>query len=545
MRRYQAILITICSCLIIQPVLQACTSIIVTKSASEDGSVMITYNCDGVFHPILRHSPAADYPPGDSLEITDWSGNVRGVIAQVEHTYQVVRLMNEHQLAMGETTFDGRPELRNPDGLLHYWDLMQLALKRTRTAREAIEVIADLVNRYGYGSTGESISIGDTEEAWLLEIIGPGPDKMGAIWVAMKIPDGSILAHANKARIGEFPLDDPENCLYSDNVISCAVENGYYDPSSGMPFNFQEAYCPTTPRNQRYGDTRVWSVYRRVAPSLNLSPDYHRAVENAERYPLWITPDEKISLRDLIDLNRDHYEGTAYDMRKGIDAGAYGSPYRWRPLNFELDEQEYVWERPISTQQTGFTTVSQSRSWLPNPIGGVLWYGVDDTYTTCYVPLYCSISDVPHAFTIGKLNDFSWESAWWVFNFVANYANLRYCDMIQDIQTVQNELEGMMIQKQNTIDLTALELYRTNPDSMVSYLTDYTLTQGDIVVKTWRELGEFLIQKYNDGYVQDTEFRSHQEGYPEKWLREVVKSRPDQFKLPEKAEEVPEMKLID
>ncbi len=298
---------TLCTVLTIgSGVNYACTSIIVTKGASADGSVMVTYNCDGVFHPILRYTPAADYPPGDSLEIKDWSGNLRGKIAQVEHTYSVVRLINEHQLVIGETTFDGRQELQNPDALLHYWDLMQLALKRATTAREAIAVITDLVNTYGYRSTGESISIADTEEAWLLEIIGPGPGEDGAVWVAMKIPDGYICAHANKARIREFPLDDPENCIYSDNVISLAIEKGYYHPASGEPFNFQEAYCPTTPRNQRYADARVWSVYRRAAASLNLSADYHRAVEGAEPYPLWVKPDQKLSLSDLFDLNRDH-----------------------------------------------------------------------------------------------------------------------------------------------------------------------------------------------------------------------------------------------
>ena len=378
---------------------QACTNLLVSKGASEDGSVMITYTCDGRFHPRLDYSPAEDFEPGDSLEIKSWSNKVRGKIKQVEHTYAVVDLMNEHQLSISETTFDGRRELVDPDAILHYFDLMILALQRTTNARDAITLMIDLVTEYGYGSTGESISIADKNEVWLLEIIGKGPGIKGAVWVARKIPDGYICAHGNKAVIGEFPLDDPENCLYAEDVISFATEKGYYDPDSGEPFLFNEAYCPSTPRNQRYGDMRVWSLFRRAAPSLNLSADYHRAVDGAERYPLWIKPDEKLSLSDVFSLMRDHYEGTPYDMRKGIDAGPYGSPNRWRPMQWEVDSVEYVWERPISTQQTGFSFVSQSRSWLPDPIGGVYWYGVDDTYTTCYVPLYCGINDVPEAYT--------------------------------------------------------------------------------------------------------------------------------------------------
>jgi len=356
---------------------EACTNLLVTRKASVDGSVMITYTCDGEFHPHLEYTPAARYLAGDSVNITDWHGKVRGRIKQSRQTYAVIGLMNEHQLAICETTFGGREELRNPDGLLHYWDMMQLALERAKTAREAIKVMTGLVTEYGYQSTGESFSIADTKEAWIMEMIGPGPGGQGAEWVALRIPDGYISCHANKARIGEFPLNDPENCLYSDNVISFAVEKGYYDPKSGKPFRFCEAYCPATPKNQRYADTRVWSIFRRAAPSKNLSPDYHRAVEAAEPYPLWIKPDKKLSVADIFALMRDHYEGTDYDMTRGIDAGPYGTPNRWRPIDWTLDSLDfYVWERPISTQQTAFSFVSQSRSWLPNPIGGVLWYGL-------------------------------------------------------------------------------------------------------------------------------------------------------------------------
>ncbi|UCB51864.1 MAG: C69 family dipeptidase [Candidatus Zixiibacteriota bacterium] len=524
---------------------QTCTSLLVTKGASEDGSVMITYTCDAEFHPHLEYTPVADYEPGDSLEITEWSGKVRGKIKQARHTFGVIGMMNEHQLTISETTFDGREELQDSTGLLHYWDLMELALGRAKTAREAIEVMTNLVAEYGYRSTGESFSIADTKEAWILEMIGPGPGGDGAIWVAVKIPDGYMSCHANKARIGEFPLDDPENCLYSENVISFAQEKGYYDRSSGEPFRFCEAYCPSTPKNQRYADARVWSIFRRAAPSKDFSPDYHRAVEGAEPYPLWIKPGQKLSVPDVFALMRDHYEGTDYDMTKGIDAGPYGTPNRWRPLDWMVDSVEYAWERPISTQQTAFSFISQSRSWLPDPVGGVLWYGVDDTYTTCYIPLYCGIDTVPKLFTVGSIKKFSWDSAWWVFNFVANFANLKYSYMMPEIQAVQGDIEETFLALQPLVEKTAVEIYESDPNLLTRYLTHYSVTNAEKVVGRWKELGEHLITKYNDGYVKNEKGRAEEKGYPESWLREAVRSRPDQFHLPENKEDVPETRLVD
>lgn len=523
----------------------ACTNLLVTSGASADGSVIICYTCDGEFHPQLRRDPAEDHEPGEMLEIRHWDGKVYGEIPQVSHTYAVVGLMNEHQLAIAETTFDGRAELRNPEGMLHYWDLMRLALQRARTAREAIQVMTELVAAHGYRSTGESFSIGDTREAWIMEMIGPGPGGTGAIWVAVRVPDGYVSCHANKARIGELPLDDSENCLYSENVISFAVEKGYYKPDEGKPFRFCDVYCPPTPKNRRYGSARAWSLLRRAAPSLDLSPDYHRSVEGAEPYPLWVKPDAKLTLADVFALMRDHYEGTSIDMTQGIDAGPHGTPNRWRPIHWKVDEVEYAWERPVSTQQTGFTFVSQSRGWLPDPVGGVYWYGVDDTYFCVYVPLYCCIDALPESYTSGSLRQFSWDSAWWVFNFVANYANLRYSDMKQDIQAVQQELEGELIALQPAIDATAVHLHGQDPKLMQRYLTDYCVSHAEGVVKRWRALGEHLIQKYNDGYVQEQPGRAVERGYDEAWLRRVLRERPDQFRLPEKPEEVPESELVD
>jgi len=510
-----------------------CSSFLVTKGASADGSVMITYNCDGEFLAHLEYIPAQDHKADEYIEFKGRDGKLRGKIKQIPHTYAVVDLMNEFQVAIGETTFGGRRELRNPDGLLHYFTLMKLALQRTKTAREAIKVMANLVDQYGYVSTGETFSIADPNEAWIMEMIGPGPGGHGAEWVALRVPDGYICAHANMSRIGEFPLNDPENCLYSKNVISFAAEKGYYDPKSGKPFSYRYAYGPPDPASLRGCATRVWSMFRRSAPSQNFSPDFHRGVQGAKPYPLWIKPDKKMSLHDVMNILRDHYEGTEFDMTKGIDAGPFGSPNRWRGLTWEVGGTKYCWERPISTQQTAFTFISQSRSWLPDAIGGVYWYGEDDTYTTCYVPLYCSINRLPEAFTKGSLQEFSWDSAFWVFNFVANIANLKFSYMIKDIQKVQSALEGKFIAGQKAVDQAALSLFKSDPKLMVQFLTDYSVGCGNQTVKRWIALGEHLLTKYNDGYVKNDRGWARAVGYPSQWLKKVVKSKPDQFKLPD------------
>ena len=514
-----------------------CSSFLVTKGASQDGSVMITYTCDGEFLPHLEYIPAQDHEPGSTIEIRGRDGKIRGAVKEVPHTYAVVGLMNEHQLAIGETTFGGRRELRNPDGLLHYFFLMRLALQRAKTAREAVRVMAELVEEYGYASSGESFSIADPDEAWIMEMIGPGPGGKGAYWVALRIPDGYISAHANMSRIGEFPVNDTENCLYSPNIFSFAEEKGYYDKKLGKPFSFRYAFDPHQPSSLRTCAARVWSMFRRSAPSQDFSPDFQRGVKDTKPYPLWIKPDKRISLHDVMDIMRDHYEGTEFDMTKGIDAGPFGCPVRCRGLTWEVDGIEYSWERPISTQQTGFSFISQSRGWLPDAIGGIYWYGVDDTYTTCYFPLYCCIQDIPEPFAVGDLQKFSWDSAWWVFNFVANYANLKYSYMVKDIQKVQAALEGRFLALQPTIEKAALELYKTDAKLLVQYLTNYSVSQGEEVVKRWIELGEYLLTKYNDGYVKDERGRPRGLGYPSEWLKEVLKSKPEQFKLPKWGEE--------
>lgn len=525
--------------------LPACTSILVSKGASKDGSVMITYACDGEFHPTLRRMPAEDHEPGDVMEIRDWYGNVRGTIDQPVHTYAVYGLMNEHQVAIGETTFDGRKELQNREGLLHYWTLMRLALQRAKTAQETVTVMTSLVERYGYASTGESFSIADKNEAWLLEMIGPGADGKGAIWVAVRIPDGYVCAHANASVIGEFPMDDPENCLYSENVVSAAVEKGWYDPATEEPFRFNDVYCPLTPQQARYTATRVWSIFRRAAPSKELSPDFHRGGSGAKRYPLWIKPDRKLDLKDVMALMRDHYEGTPYDMTKGMDAGPFGSPQRWRPMNWRVtgSDIDYTWERPISTQQTGFSFVSQSRDNYPDAIGGVYWYGLDNTYTTCYTPFYCCTTEIPVSYATGSLSRFSSDSAWWIFNLVSNYAELKWSYMMEDILEVQQELESRFMDMQPAVEQAALTLFGQNPELAVQYLSDYSNSQATAVFNRWADLSKKLICKYNDGYVKDGNGRPQEVGYPQSWLDEIHGMRPEQFKIPRWGDESMETEL--
>jgi len=508
-----------------------CTNIIVTNGASNNNSTMIAYLCDGEFHPTFRILPAADHEEGEFVEIHDYSGNILGKIKQVPHTYKVMGYhnMNEFQVAMGETTFGGRKELIDTTAFLSYWRLMNVTLQRSKTAREAIDVMISLVEEYGYSSSGESFSIADPNEAWLLEMIGTGPHGNAPVWVARRIPDGYICAHANKARIGEFPLDDPENCVYSDNVISFAIESGFYNPKSGEPFRFNEAYDPSNPGSLRYCSARVWSIYNRIDPELILSSDYHRAVKGAERYPLWIKPDKKLGVSDIMDLVRDHYEGTEIDMTTGPGAGPFGNPNRCRPLVFDVDEMKASWERAISTYNTGFSIITQSRTKMPDEIGGLVWYGVDDTYFTCYTPLYLGINDVPDPFETGSMKEFSWESAWWRFNLLANYANTKFSYIIEDVKNKQNKVEGEFLQMQDSIEQKAMSI--SDKKELEKFLTDYCSLQSDYVMDEWEKLSYYVFAKYNDGYVRDENNRPRSIGYPEKWSREILKTD-ERIKLP-------------
>jgi dipeptidase len=504
---------------------EACTSFLVSRGASTDGSTMITYAADAHdFFGELVVTPARRHAPGTMRDIVEWdSGKLLGKIREAAETYAVVGHINAHQVVIGESTWGGREELLEPNGIVDYGSLMFIALERSRTAREAVRVMGELVAEYGYASKGESFSIADPNEVWLLELIGKGKGEKGAVWVARRVPDGQVAAHANKPRIRQFPLRDAQNCLYAPDVISFARKKGYFQ-GRDETFSFAETYDPPTAQKVRTCDGRVWRFFTRVAPSLRLSIDVVLGKEGAAPLPLWIKPDRKLSARDLMGLMRDHFEGTPLDLSKGVGAGPYGLPYRWRPMTFEVDGAKYLHERSTSTQQTGFSFVSQSRWWFPNPIGGLLWFGVDDTYSTVYVPIYSGILRAPPPFAAGRASfrQFDWGSAFWVFNFVANYAYGRYQDMIQDIGKVQRELEGSFFGRQSEIELAAGELYKTSPAAVRDYLSDYSTQQAEMTVERWRKLGETLIMKYLDGNVRDELGKITHPGYPETWQRRIA-----------------------
>jgi dipeptidase len=512
----------------------ACTNILVTKGASADGSTMITYAADS--HDLygeLYFTPARSHAPGTMRDVIEWdTGKLLGRIPQPAQTYSVVGNMNEHQVAVGETTFGGRKELEGPAGFVDYGSLMYIALERAKTAREAIEVITSLVAEFGYASSGESLSISDSNEVWLLEIIGKGKDQKGAVWVARRIPDGMISAHANQARIRQFPLNDPENVLYAKDVISFARAKGWFN-GKDAEFSFADTYAPLDFGALRFCEARVWSVFRRAAPSVRIAAEYVKGVPGAEPMPLWVKPDRKLAVRDTIALMRDHFEGTDLDLANGVGAGPYKLPYRWRPMTWKVEGQEYLHERAISTQQTGFSFVTQSRSWLPDPVGGILWFGLDDTFTTVYVPMYAGIREVPKSFAVGTANfsSFSWDSAFWVFNFVSNWTYGRWSDIIVDLQKVQGELESQFFADQPEVEKAAVDLYQRAPGLARDYLTAYSVKNGDMVTARWRKLGEFLLWKYNDGNVRDELGGVTHPPYCETWYQMIAKEGGDKLKV--------------
>jgi dipeptidase len=526
---------------VFNPSSEACTNYLITKGASADGSTMITYAADShVLYGELYYFQAGTHLEGSMLDIYEWdTGKYLGKIKQAPRTYSVVGLMNEHQLTIGETTWGGRRELSDPKAVMDYGSLMFVALQRAKTAREAIKVMTSLVAEYGYYSSGESFSIADPNEVWIMDMISKGPDNKGAVWVARRVPDGYVCAHANQARIRRFPLNDPKNCLYAEDVISFAREKGYFK-GEDKDFSFVDAYAPVDFGGLRFCEARVWSMFNRITPkskTVEKHLDYAMGENPDNPMPLWIKPDKKLSVRDVIELMRDHFEGTPMDMTKDIGAGPHCLPYRWRPLTWKLEDKKdapsYFNERAVSTQQTGFSYVSQARSWLPDPIGGVLWFSVDDTYSTVYAPMYCGMKKPPKSFAVGtgSFTEFTWESAFWVFNFVSNYAYSRYNDMIQDIQLVQREWEGKFFARQPELEKAALELYKKAPGLACDYLTDYSTTQANSLVKRWKKLGESLIFKYLDGNVKDELGNVKHPPYPGQWYKKIVEETGDHFKV--------------
>ena len=525
----------------------ACTNFIVGKKASADGSVIVSYSADsyGMFG-YLCHFPAAQHAPGTMRDIYDWdSGKYLGKIKEAKQTYNVIGNMNEFQVTIGETTFGGRPELVDSTGIMDYGSLIYVALQRSRTAKEAIKVMTDLVKEYGYYSSGESFSIADPNEAWIMEMIGKGPGVKGAVWVAVRIPDDCIAAHANQSRIHKFDMNDKENCLYSPDVISFAREKGYFS-GVNKDFSFADAYCPLDFSGLRFCEARVWSFYNMFSKSTGQSYLSYIQGDSKEPMPLYVKPDNKVSVRDIQHAMRDHYEGTALDITKDMGAGCFQMPYRLSPLTFNVDGQEYFNERPISTQQSAFVFVSQMRSTLPDAIGGVLWFGLDDANMTVFTPVYCNTDKVPYPYQQknGDCVTFSWDSAFWIYNWVADMIRPRYNLMVEDMRTVQNTLEDTYAQSQEGIESAALKLYQQNPAKAKEYLTNYTHMTAQTAVDSWKKLGEFLIVKYNDGAVKKmakdgTILRPEtghcaplvRPGYPKEFLEELVKATGERYKM--------------
>lgn len=484
---------------------KACTNILVTKGASADGSTFVSYSADS--HDLygeLYYWPGKIYAPGTMMDVNEWdTGKFLGRIPQVLRTYNVIGNMNEHQLAIGETTFGGRPELVDSTGLIDYGSLIYITLQRARNAREAIQVMTNLVDEYGYYSSGESFSIADPNEVWILEMIGKGAGNKGAVWVAVKIPDGYVSAHANQARITTFPLNDKENVLYSNDVISFAREKGYFN-GVNKDFSFADAYAPLAYSAIRFCEARVWSAFRLMNPDMDKYKSFILG-ESSERMPLFMKPSKPVSVRDVMNIMRDYFEDTPLTMTKDPGAGAYGVPYRFRPLTWKVDDITYFNERAIATQQTGFSFVAQMRSWLPNPIGGILWFGVDDANMSVYVPMYMGMNSIPENFKVGNGNllEFSWNSAFWVFNWVANQAYHRYSFMIEDIRKEQIQLEDNFETYGPVIDQAARALYTKDPVLAKAFLTDYSHNQARLTFDTWKKLGEFLMVKYLDGNLHE------------------------------------------
>ncbi len=532
-------------CIVSQNRIFACTNFLVGKNASVDGSTIITYSADSyALFGELYHWPAKKWAKGDMLKVYEWdTGRYMGEIAQAAQTYNVVGNMNEHQVTIGETTFGGREELADPDGIMDYGSLIYITLQRAKTAREAIKIMADLTAEYGYYSGGESFSIGDPNEIWVLEMIGKGKGNKGTVWVAVRIPDDCISAHANQARIQQFPLNDPANCIYSKDVISFAKEKGYYN-GKDKDFSFAKAYNPLDFGGQRFCEARVWSFFNRNSKDMAKYVTYAQG-KTQEPMPLYIKPDKKLSLADVQNMMRDHYEGTALDWSEDIGAGPFKSPYRWAPLTWQSDSVEYCNERPIATQQSGFVFTSQMRSWLPNAIGGVLWFGTDDAAQTVFTPMYCSITEVPECYREGNgdLYTFSWTSSFWIQNWVSNMVYNKYNYMHPDLEKTQKALESKFFAEQDKTEKEALALYNESPEKAVQFLTKYSGSQAEYALDNWKKLGEFLIIKYMDGIVRkekDGEFirnkygkpsSPERVGYPKEFYRNVVKETGDKYKV--------------
>ncbi len=553
----------------------SCTNFIVTKGASKDGSVLITYAADShTRYGAIAFYPAADHQPGSLCEVFHYeNGKLLGTIPEVPHTYSVVQFMNEYQVAIGETTFGGLDSLSNqPGAILDYGSLMRIGLQRSKTAREMIRVMTELVAEYGYATGGESFSISDSGEAWIMELIGKGKYEKGAVWVARLIPDGCVSGHANQARITTFPFqksnnwNDPKQTVYhSADVISFAKNHGFY-AGSDKSFSFSDVFNPLKFGGARFCDARVWSFFRNVSKEVRENESYSSYAEGkflhdiklmdqqtnpdkfvSNRLPLWIKPDSLISLQDLMARMRDHYEGTPLDMRNDPGAGPFKLPYRWRPMEFVVDSVMYLCERAVATQQTGYSFVAQSRSKVPDSVGGIYWFGVDDADGCVYAPFYCKINRIPTSYATGNGSMITWSetSAYWTFSQVNNWAYTRYNMIHPEIEKQQSRFENQFMAEIPEIDKQAMEFFKRDPKSAVEFLTNYSVKTADKLVSDWKIFHHYLFMKYQDGNLKVTEGeklldngngknipkRPLHPGYGKEWERIMIQGTGDRLKV--------------
>jgi len=563
----------------------ACTNFLVTPGASADGSSMVSYAADShVLYGELYHWQAATYPAGTMLDVYDWdTGKYMGQIEQAEKTYNVIGNMNENQVVIGETTYGGREELwGDTTAIMDYGSLIYITLQRAKSARDAIKIMTELVAKYGYASEGESFSIADPNEVWILEMIGKGLDiqktkkgqvnkNKGAVWVARQIPDGYVSAHANQARITTFPWNDVASSIsseqierifdksittvYAADVMDFARSKGYInDNVNKSNFSFSDTYAPVDFVGARACEIRVWAFFNEVAEGMNQYWEYAKGTNITHnestgyannRIPLWVKPKTKVSLSQVMHAMRNHLEGTELDMSQDVGAGPWHCPYRWRPMEFEVDSVKYVNERTTATQQTGFSFVGQCRKWLPDKIGGLFWFGVDDAASTVYCPMYASMTETPSSMAVGNgsIMEFSETAAFWVFNQVSNFAYTRYSIIHPEVEARQKELEDKFQITVKAIDKAALELSNNNQAAAVGYLTDFSVTTADRLVSDWRKFYNYLFVKYMDGNVKTPQAvpdgykyyapKVEWPGYDEKWMRAVVNEVGGKLAFPE------------
>lgn len=529
----------------------ACTSIIVGKKASVDGSVMCTYNCDsyGTFHP-LYHYPAGTHAKGEMRKIIDRDNHVyHGEIPEAEVTYSVIGDINEYQVTIGETTFGGRKEMVDTTGILDYGSLMAIALQRSKTAREAIKVMTELTEKYGFCSSGETFSICDPNEAWIMEMMGCGPGSKSVVWVAMRVPDEAICVHANQSRIRKFNMKDKQNVMYSKNVVKYAREQGWFS-GKDEDFSFCDTYAAPDFSGRRFCDARVWTIYNKYAPDFDRYLPYamgKEPLDKVEVMPLWIVPSRKLSVQDVEACLRDHYEGTAMAMDNDPGMGIYDSPFRPSPLTYKVGDKTYFNERPVSTMQSAFTWISQMRSWLPREVGGVLWWANDDGDMAAYTPIYCGNTVQPRCYNTPGADAFTYsdENAYWVCNMVANMVYPRYSLLYPSLKAVRDSLENNYFGLQPQVEAKALELLKTDRSGALKYLNDYSNSQAEQMLVAWKNLRRYIVVKFNDGIVREEEngvFKRNKTGfnpvtkrpgYTEKARRHIADETGDKFEVPE------------